>query len=258
MHGLPVTIKDLAWTTDFPTESGTHINKGFQAKIDNPFVTRLREAGGIVIGKTTTSEFGWTGVSRSPLDGHHAQPVEEGLQRRRLGRGGGGVGGRVFGDSPGQRRGGVDPHAEPFQAVRAKPSYGRVPNHPVGAGDYTSHIGPMTWTVGDGALMQVMSGPHPLDHTSLGGLAGGLHGPVGRGVACWSRSRWIWAMRGWTLEVADIVQGAENFCGECRDYHDRWNTGPGAGKDCSIRAAATYGAKAVRAPDGPGPGHPSW
>ena len=45
LHGLPVTIKDLAWTYDFPTESGSHSAKGFQSKIDNPFVGRLREAG---------------------------------------------------------------------------------------------------------------------------------------------------------------------------------------------------------------------
>ena len=49
-----------------------------------------------------------------------------------------------------------------------KPSFGRVPYYPVGSGDYTSHIGPMTRTVADGALMlEVMAGPHPLDHTTL-------------------------------------------------------------------------------------------
>ena len=78
LHGLPVTIKDLAWTVDFPTERGSHTAKGFQAKIDNPFVSRLREAGGIVIGKTTTSEFGWTGVSRSPLTGITSNPWKKG------------------------------------------------------------------------------------------------------------------------------------------------------------------------------------
>ena len=49
-----------------------------------------------------------------------------------------------------------------------KPSFGRVPYYPVGTGDCTSHIGPMTRTVADGALMlEVMAGPHPLDYTSL-------------------------------------------------------------------------------------------
>ena len=49
-----------------------------------------------------------------------------------------------------------------------KPSFGRVPNYPVSTGDLTSHIGPMTRTVADAALMlEVMAGPHPLDYSSL-------------------------------------------------------------------------------------------
>src|SRR5262249_43320797 len=46
-------------------------------------------------------------------------------------------------------------------------TYGRVPYAPVNANDYTAHIGPMARTVADAALMlQIMAGPHPLDHTT--------------------------------------------------------------------------------------------
>jgi len=49
-----------------------------------------------------------------------------------------------------------------------KPSFGRVPYYPVSTGDMTSHMGPMTRTVADSALfLEVMSGPHPLDYTTL-------------------------------------------------------------------------------------------
>jgi len=49
-----------------------------------------------------------------------------------------------------------------------KPSFGRVPYHPVPVGDFTSHAGPMSRTVGDSALMlEVMAGPHHQDHTTL-------------------------------------------------------------------------------------------
>ena len=49
-----------------------------------------------------------------------------------------------------------------------KPSFGRIPYHPVNAGDFTSHIGPLTRNVADAALMtQIIAGPHPLDHTTL-------------------------------------------------------------------------------------------
>ncbi len=66
-----------------------------------------------------------------------------------------------------------------------KPTFGRVPYYPVGSGDYTSHMGPMTRTVADSALMlSVMAGPHPLDHTTceagpadyLGRLREGIRG----------------------------------------------------------------------------------
>ena len=66
-----------------------------------------------------------------------------------------------------------------------KPTFGRVPYYPVGSGDYTSHMGPMTRTVADSALMlHVMAGPHPLDHTTceawpadyLGRLHEGIRG----------------------------------------------------------------------------------
>ena len=69
LHGVPVTIKDLAWTKDMPTQSGSLIFKDHQPTEDSPVVPRLQAEGAIILGKTTTSEFGWTGVSHSPLTG---------------------------------------------------------------------------------------------------------------------------------------------------------------------------------------------
>ena len=169
LHGLPVTIKDLAWTVDFPTERGSHSAKGFQSKIDNPFVTRLRDAGAIVIGKTTVSEFGWTGVSRSPLTGITHNPWKQGYNAGASSAGAGAAAAAGYSalHQGSDGAGSIRMPAHFCGLFGLKPTHGRVPNHPVGAGDYTSHIGPMTRTVGDGALMMsVMAGPHPLDHTS--------------------------------------------------------------------------------------------
>jgi len=69
LHGVPVTIKDLAITKDMPTQSGSLIMQGHQPSEDTPVVPRLKDEGAIILGKTTTSEFGWTGVSHSPLTG---------------------------------------------------------------------------------------------------------------------------------------------------------------------------------------------
>ena len=191
LHGLTVTIKDLAWTKDFPTESGSHINQGFRPPYDTPIVTRLQDAGAIVLGKTTTSEFGWTGVSRSPLTGITHNPWKHGYNAGASSAGAGAAAAAGYGalHQGSDGAGSVRMPAHFCGLFGLKPSFGRVPYAPVGVGDYTSHIGPMTRTVADSALMmEIMSGPHHSDHTTLeawpGDYTGRLHDPVaGRRVA---------------------------------------------------------------------------
>src|ERR1700757_317646 len=55
LHGVPVTIKDLAITKDMPTQMGSQIFAGNQPQEDTPIVPRLRDEGAIILGKTTTS-----------------------------------------------------------------------------------------------------------------------------------------------------------------------------------------------------------
>jgi aspartyl-tRNA(Asn)/glutamyl-tRNA(Gln) amidotransferase subunit A len=169
LHGIPVTIKDLAITKDMPTQRGSQIFAGYLPSEDTPIALRLREEGAIVIGKTTTSEFGWTGVSHSPLTGITHNPWKFGYNAGASSAGAGAAAGAGFAplhqgsDGAGSIR--MPSH---FCGVFGlKPTFGRVPSYPVSPDDYTSHMGPMTRTVADAALMlQVMAGPHPLDHTS--------------------------------------------------------------------------------------------
>lgn len=170
LHGVPVTIKDLANTADMPTQSGSKIFAGHQPAEDTPLVPRLREAGAIILGKTTTSEFGWTGVSRSPLTGITHNPWKHGYNAGASSAGAGAAAAAGFGplhqgsDGAGSIR--MPSH---FCGVFGlKPSFGRVPYYPVSTSDFTSHNGPMTRTVADNALLlEVMAGPHPLDFTTL-------------------------------------------------------------------------------------------
>ena len=170
LHGLTVTIKDLAITKDMPTQNGSKIFAGNQPTEDVPFVPRLRDEGAIVLGKTTTSEFGWTGVSHSPLTGITHNPWKHGMNAGASSAGAGAASAAGFGalhqgsDGAGSIR--MPSH---FCGVFGlKPSFGRIPYYPVSTGDYTSHIGPMTRSVADSALMmEVMSGPHHLDFTTL-------------------------------------------------------------------------------------------
>jgi aspartyl-tRNA(Asn)/glutamyl-tRNA(Gln) amidotransferase subunit A len=170
LHGVPVTTKDLTWTADIPTESGSHIMKGFRSTFDAPLVTRLRDAGGIVIGKTTTSEFGWTGVSRSPLTGVTHNPWKHGFNAGASSAGAGAAAAAGFGPlhQGSDGAGSIRMPAHFCGVFGIKPSFGRVPYAPMALGDFTSTNSVLTRTVADAALMtRVMAGPHPLDHTSL-------------------------------------------------------------------------------------------
>src|SRR3954452_9013026 len=160
LHGVPVTIKDLANTKDMPTQSGSLIMQGHQPTEDTPVVPRLRDDGAIILGKTTTSEFGWTGVSHSPLTGITSNPWKLGYNAGASSAGAEAASAAGYGplhqgsDGAGSIR--MPSHFCGIMGI--KPSFGRIPYHPVGAGDMTSHIGPMTRTVTDSAaMMAVMS-----------------------------------------------------------------------------------------------------
>ncbi|HET6183191.1 MAG TPA: amidase [Acetobacteraceae bacterium] len=170
LHGVPVTIKDLAAVRGMPLESGSPMMQGTMPAEDAVFVARLRAAGAIILGKTTTSEYGWKGVSQSPLTGITHNPWKHGYNAGASSAGAGAAAAAGLGwlhqgsDGAGSIR--MPSH---FCGVFGlKPSFGRVPLNPVSTGDYTAHNGPMTRTVADAALMMsVMAGPNSLDHTSL-------------------------------------------------------------------------------------------
>lgn len=170
LHGVPVSIKDLAFTKGIKTEKGSHTLKGFVPDVDAPLVSKLKQAGGVITGKTTTSEYAWTGVSRSPLTGITSNPWKLGYNAGASSAGAGAAAAAGFGplhqgsDGAGSIR--MPAH---FSGVYGlKPTYGRIANWPFPNNDQTSHMGPMSRTVADSALMlKAMAGPHPLDHTSL-------------------------------------------------------------------------------------------
>src|SRR6266568_113951 len=170
LHGVPVTIKDLEPVRGMPFEGGTYLRRGEVAAADNVVVSRLRNAGAIILGKTTTPEFGWKGVSQSPLTGITHNPWKRGLN---AGASSSGAGvGAAAGYGPlhqGSDGAGLIRMPAHFCGVYGlKPSYGRVPQSPLAASDYSVHLGPLTRTVADAALMlKVMAGRHPDDQSSL-------------------------------------------------------------------------------------------
>jgi aspartyl-tRNA(Asn)/glutamyl-tRNA(Gln) amidotransferase subunit A len=170
LHGIPVSIKDLEPVRGMPFEGGTYLRKGDIAPADNVVVARLREAGAIILGKTTTPEFGWKGVSQSPLTGVTHNPWKLGFNAG-ASSSGAGVGaaagyGPLHQGSDGA--GSIRMPAHFCGVFGLKPTYGRVPQSPMAPSDYTVHLGPLTRTVADAGLMlKVMAGAHPDDQSSL-------------------------------------------------------------------------------------------
>ena len=186
LHGLPVTIKDLAAVAGMPTRLGSRTSGTQPAPGDAPFAARLRAAGAIAIGKTTVSEFGWSGVSNSPLTGITHNPWRRGFNAGASSAGAGAAAAAGFGPlhQGSDGAGSIRMPAAFCGVFGLKPSFGRVPNAPVNVGDNTSHIGPITRTVADAAMMlEVMAGPHHLDHTSLEALPAAYGRRLHEGIA---------------------------------------------------------------------------
>ncbi len=169
LHGVPVTIKDISDTKSIRTERGSCIFKGNIPVQDSPVVTRLKNAGAIVFGKTTTPELGWTAVSRSPLTGITHNPWKHAYNAG--GSSAGAAAAAATGCGPihqgGDAAGSIRLPAHFCGVYGLKPTFGRIPVVPADIGDCSVHLGPLTRTVADAAAMlQASAGPHPLDQLS--------------------------------------------------------------------------------------------
>ena len=170
LHGLPFSIKDLAFTSGVRTMSGSHIFADRVPDVDPPFVRRLKAAGGVLVGKTTTPEFGWKGLGDSPLTGITRNPWNTAMTPGGSSAGAGASAAAGLGPlHQGSDGAGSIRIPSSFCGVYGlKPTYGRVPMWPISNNDYATHIGPMTRTVADAALMlSVMAGPDDWDRSSL-------------------------------------------------------------------------------------------
>src|SRR5205085_11185364 len=133
---------------------------------DSPAVARLREVGAVIRGKTTTPEFGWKAIGDSPLTGNTCNPWN--LVRTPGGCSAGAAAACAAGIAPlhvGSDGAGSIRIPSAFTGIFGlKPSFGRVPAYPPSPMGLLAHIGPMTRSVADAALMlRVLSGPDHRD-----------------------------------------------------------------------------------------------
>jgi len=171
IDGVPVLIKDLLLVKGWPTLRGSKtVDRNQPWENDAPSVARLREAGAVFVGMTTTPEFGWKGVTDSPLTGITRNPWNTALTPG--GSSGGSAAGLAAGYAPlalGTDGGGSIRIPAGFTGTFGhKPSFGRVPAWPLSPFGTVAHVGPMTRRVEDAAqLMNVISQPDSRDWFSL-------------------------------------------------------------------------------------------
>jgi aspartyl-tRNA(Asn)/glutamyl-tRNA(Gln) amidotransferase subunit A len=155
LHGVPLSVKDMVITRGVRTTFGSAIYADHVPTEDAPIVEALRGAGAIVTGKTTTPEFGYKGATHSPVLGVSRNPWK--LDRTPGGSSGGAAAACAVGLGPlhtGGDGGGSIRIPSSFCGVYGlKPSYGLVPAYPASSVGTLAHLGPITWTVRDAALM---------------------------------------------------------------------------------------------------------
>lgn len=186
LHGIPIAVKDVFYTTRIRTGLGSSIYAGWTPPHESTATRRLEQAGAIMLGKLTATEgvyadhhptvvpplnpFGaahWTGTSSS-------------------GSGVALTAGLCYGTLGSDTGGSIRLPSGCCGVVGIKPTWGRVSRHGVfPLAESLDHVGPMARTVADAAaLLQAIAGPDPADPTAspvavpdyLGGLARGIAG----------------------------------------------------------------------------------
>lgn len=155
LHGIPFSVKDLIAVGGLPYASGSRANASVIAESDAPAVERAKAAGAIMIGKTTTSEFGCKPVGDSPLTGVTRHPWN--LAKTPGGSSAGAAASVAAGITPfalGTDGGGSIRIPCAFTGLAGlKGHFGRVPVAPTSATPTLAHVGPIARTVEDVALL---------------------------------------------------------------------------------------------------------
>jgi len=179
LAGVPVAVKDLICTKGITTTSGSYAYKDFIPDEDDVVVERLKAADAVILGKTNCPEFGYSGVGHNSVFPTTRNPWNPELTSGGSSSGSGaavaaGMGPLALGSDGG---GSIRIPSSFCGLYGLKASMGRVPLYPgtkderypgVSSWESLEHIGPMTRTVADSALlMSVIAGPDPRDRYSL-------------------------------------------------------------------------------------------
>ncbi|GIK98058.1 MAG: amidase [Alphaproteobacteria bacterium] len=252
VDGVPTTIKDLLLSKGWPTLRGSRtVGRDQDWSEDAPSVARLREHGAVFLGKTTTPEFGWKGVTDNPLTGITRNPWDP--EKTPGGSSGGAAVAAALGMGAlhlGTDGGGSIRIPAAFSGIFGlKQTFGLVPAYPLSPFGTVAHVGPMTRTVADAALMlTVLAGPDARDWYALPpdgrdyrvGLDLGLKG---------RRIAWCPRLGGAVVdpEVAAITADAAKVLAELGAELEEADPGLGNSRETFVRHWYPGAANAIRA-----------
>jgi aspartyl-tRNA(Asn)/glutamyl-tRNA(Gln) amidotransferase subunit A len=155
LDGVPCTVKDLLDLAGLPTRRGSRLTDAAAATDDAPLVLSLKAAGAVIVGKTTTTEYGWKAPGDCPLHGITRNPWNTRHTTGGSSSGAGAAAAAAFGPlHVGTDAGGsIRIPAAWCGVVGLKPTFGRIPLWPASAFAPVSVAGPITRTVRDAALL---------------------------------------------------------------------------------------------------------
>ena len=186
LHGIPIAVKDLCFTTGVPTMGGAQVLRDFVPDFDGTVVRNLNAAGAVILGKLNLTEGAMAGYNpRFDI------PINPWGADRWSGASSSGSGaatsaGLCYGSLGSDTGGSIRFPSAACGIVGIKPTWGRVSRYGVLAlAESLDHVGPMTRSASDaGVMMQALAGHDPNDPTSLtapvpnmlAGLAQGVSG----------------------------------------------------------------------------------
>jgi amidase len=263
LHGVPIAVKDLCYTSFAPTSAGMYIHKDFVPPYTATVVERLERAGAVLLGKLTMTEGAYATHHPKMLTPINPWNKDVWTGASSSGSGAATAAGLCYASLGSDTGGSIRFPSSGCGLTGLKPTWGRVSRHGIcHLSESLDHIGPMTRTAADAAaILAAIAGSDPDDPTAVlapvpdyvGALGGGIRGlRVGIAEA--------YAFEGVNPEVVAVLTAAKQALAELGArfvpvvFPSIAEASAAWGHLCSVETAITHEATYPSRADEYGPG----